>query len=640
MNAAELNYPTHEQEMLAIIHCIKIWRVYLLDGGCTIETDHRSLERVLTQKSINRRICRWYDLLADFQLRFKYIPGATNIVADALSRRQDFEIDFLGYKQKQMNAVQRLKPATLVEMIRKSQRKADINKEFVRIQNEETVGRYAYSQAEDVVNCIINNQPKILIPEDDIELQNAILWELHDIAVAGHPGIDKTILAVAERFYWKRMHKRIKEYIATCESCQRNKSRPGKAPGLLHPLEIPTGRWTSIGIDFITGLPKTKSGYDTIIVIADRLTKQAHFTETVSTITSEDLAELFIKVHVRIHGLPSDITTDRDTKFTAKFWKRCAELLGTKLNLATAHHQRTDGQVERINGILSSYLRHYVGGFQNDWDRHLPLAEFAYNRQSQATIGMSPFYADMGYNPCLPADLHLPTAEETPAIAFLKNQQKVLREIQAKLRIGAEKMKHLYDRGKRDQKFTEGEMVLISTKNFDPQTVGATRRKFAAKWIGPYEVVKSFHDGASYELNLPKELGIHPVFHTMVLKKFQRDTTGIQRDSTIPTVRLKDGTEGHLIEAIIDHRITKHGVEQYRCKWVGRDNDITWEPTKNLLSVPGLIREYHRKSHGRPLRTSLRLKNKHKLHAAHSIRHWRDQKDQMDFAPKEIVSQD
>jgi hypothetical protein len=95
LTSAELNYPTQEQEMLAIIHCLNIWRVYLIDGGCTVETDHRSLEKVLTQKSINRRICRWYDQLADYRIKFCYIPGVTNTVADALSRRSDFEIDFL-----------------------------------------------------------------------------------------------------------------------------------------------------------------------------------------------------------------------------------------------------------------------------------------------------------------------------------------------------------------------------------------------------------------------------------------------------------------------------------------------------------------------------------------------------------------
>ncbi|OWZ08122.1 Retrovirus Polyprotein [Phytophthora megakarya] len=357
MKEAELNYPTHEQEMIAIVHCLQIWRIYLLDGSCLVETDHHSLERVLKQKTINRRLCRWYDFLAEFNLRFRYIPGSINTVADAVSRRPDFEIDFLQQKQRQLNA------------------------------------------KENLVRWISGDDSRIFIPEEAIELQNAILWELRDIACATLPGVEKTIVAVQQRFFWKRMHRKIRNYIATCESCQRNKYRTGKAPGLLHPLEIPTGRWSFIGMDFITGLPETKSGYDTIWVIADRLTKRANFILTVATISADELAELFVKEYVRHHGLPSDIVSYRDSKFTSKFWSSCAAILGTKLNLSTAHHQRTDGQVERINGILSTYLRHYVSGLQDDWDRYLALAEFAYNNRYQSSIEMSPFVADLGYAP-------------------------------------------------------------------------------------------------------------------------------------------------------------------------------------------------------------------------------------------------
>ncbi|KAJ8523804.1 hypothetical protein ON010_g17314 [Phytophthora cinnamomi] len=234
---------------------------------------------------------------------------------------------------------------------------------------------------------------------------------------------------------------------------------------------------------------------------------------------------------------------------------------------------------------------------------------------------MSPFVADLGYSPKLPADLQLPTDQRAPASKFLIRMESILRNLQAQLRSSAERMKLQYDKGRRDQKFEVGDMVLISTKDFNPKTVGAVQRKFAAKWIGPYEILRVLHDGASYELSLPHELRIHPVFHTMVLKRFVKDATGCSRDSTIPTVRLKDGSEGHLIEEIIDHRIKRDGTEQYRCKWVGKADDITWEPTTNLFSVPGLIREYHRRAKGLPIRVSKRLQDQ-KQHHYCEIRSW------------------
>ncbi|KAG3235227.1 hypothetical protein PI124_g19735 [Phytophthora idaei] len=96
----------------------------------------------------------------------------------------------------------------------------------------------------------------------------------------------------------------------------------------------------------------------------------------------------------------------------------------------------------------------------------------------------------------------------------------------------------------------------------------------------------------------------------MVLKKFYKDQSGVNRDTTLPPVRLKDCSEGHLIESIIDHRITKKGVEEYKYKWVGRNDDITWEPTANVLSVPGLIKEFHRQANKLPTRLPTRLRNK------------------------------
>ncbi|OWZ06181.1 Retroelement [Phytophthora megakarya] len=599
LNSAELNYPTHEQEMLAIIHCLKIWRVYLIDGGCTVETDHHSLERVLTQKTINRRICRWYDLLAEFNLRFRYIPWSINIVADALSRRPDFEIDFNEQKKRQMHAVQKLNPITLLTLIRRAQRRAGWTKTILT--NEEKSTRLQFDDSKLLMYSKKGDGTlRIAIPAEDDEILNTILWE--------SSWSRKTIAKLQSRFYWKNMHKQVKRYIATCESCQRNKRRPGKPPGLLHPLEIPTGRWSSIEMDFITGLPTTEAVHDTILVIVDRLTKRAHFIPTVATITAPELAELFVQHYVKLHGFPVDIVSDRDSKFTSSFWSACAEIVGTKLKLASAHHQRTDGQVERVNAILASYLRHYVSSFQNDWDKHLALAEFAYNRQYQTTIQMSPFRADLGYEPRLPAELQLSDTTPSTVTKFLAGQREILGKLQAKARQGAEKMKLLYDKVRRDQKFEVGEMVLISTQNLTPVNVGAVRRKFAARWIGPYEIVEVLHDGAAYKLNLPVELSLHP-----------KDKSGTSRDTTLPPVRLKDGTEGHLIEAVAGHRINKKGEEEYQCKWVGLDNDVTWEPTQNLLSVPGLIREFLRKANKLPTRASTRLKNKKKYQEHHQV---------------------
>ncbi|GMF60586.1 unnamed protein product [Phytophthora fragariaefolia] len=232
---------------------------------------------------------------------------------------------------------------------------------------------------------------------------------------------------------------------------------------------------------------------------------------------------------------------------------------------------------------------------------------------------MTSFFADLGYNPALPIDLDVrasQTAESKSATTFLLHMKQMLRELQAKIRSSAEKMKMQYNRGRRDQTFRIGDMVLVSTKNLGVENTGAKRRKLAPKWIGPYEVIENVQGSSSYRLNLPRQSYLYPVFHTLSLKLFQKDTSST-RDNAVPTVRLKDGTEGHLIEDILEHRFGVDCLDEYKCKWVGAVDDITWEPATNLQSVPELIKQFLRKENGLNPRGSTRLRNKH--HSANYI---------------------
>jgi hypothetical protein len=158
-----------------------------------------------------------------------------------------------------------------------------------------------------------------VIPDNE-DLKNRVIFENHDVLTAGHPGYCKTYLAAQKKYYWPRMSKYVQRYVNTCEMCQRNKARQMKPPGLLNPLNIPSGRWVEISMDFLVSLPKTKEGFDAILVIVDRLTKRAKFIATKTTASAEDTADLFMKNYMKDHGLPKTIVSDRDSKFTSKFW--------------------------------------------------------------------------------------------------------------------------------------------------------------------------------------------------------------------------------------------------------------------------------------------------------------------------------
>jgi hypothetical protein len=192
------------------------------------------------------------------------------------------------------------------------------------------------------------------------------------------------------------MKKDIAEYVAVCDVCQRVKVEHPKPAGLLQPLPIPEWKWEKLGMDFITGLPRTRSGYDSIWVVVDRLAKVAHFITVKTTYTSAKLAKIYMTRIVCLHGVPRSIVSDRETQFTSKFWNQLHETLGTRLEFSTAFHPQIDGQIERVNQILEDMLRACVLDYGASWDDNLPYAEFSYNNSYQTSLKMAPFEALYG----------------------------------------------------------------------------------------------------------------------------------------------------------------------------------------------------------------------------------------------------
>src|ERR1041384_1853243 len=149
-------------------------------------------------------------------------------------------------------------------------------------------------------------------------------------------------------------------------------------------------------MDFITKLPKTSSGHDKIWVIVDRLTKSAHFLPIRETDRLEKLTRLYIKEVVSKHGVPVSIISDRDGRFTSRFWRTLNQALGTRLDMSTTYHPQTDGQSERTIQTLEDMLRACVIDFGKSWETHLPLVEFSYNNSYHSSIKAAPFEALYG----------------------------------------------------------------------------------------------------------------------------------------------------------------------------------------------------------------------------------------------------
>lgn len=182
----------------------------------------------------------------------------------------------------------------------------------------------------------------IVIPKQSPRIQ-WLLTELHDSAVGGHSGFFRT---------YKK--------ILACEVCQRNKYQTLNPGGLIQPLPVPSQTWSDISMDFIGGLPKAQ-GVDTILVVVDRFTKYAHFMALCHPYTAKDVAELFTREVVKLHGFSSSIVSDRDKIFLSTFWSELFKLSGTKLKYNSAYQPQTDGQTRVVNRCLETYIRCLTG---------------------------------------------------------------------------------------------------------------------------------------------------------------------------------------------------------------------------------------------------------------------------------------
>ncbi|GJV71824.1 putative reverse transcriptase domain-containing protein [Tanacetum coccineum] len=227
-------------------------------------------------------------------------------------------------------------------------------------------------------------------------LRDLIMHESHKSKYSIHPGSDKMYQDLKKLYWWPNMKAIIAEYVDKCLTCSRVKVECQKPSGLLIQPEIPTWKWERITMDFVTKLPKTSSGHDTIWVIVDRLTKSAHFIPTKATDSMETLTRLYIKEIISRHGVPISIISDRDSHFTSRFWQSMQNALGTQLDMSTTYHPETDGQSERTIQTLEDMLRACVIEFGKGWERHLLLVEFSHINSYHASIKAAPFEALYG----------------------------------------------------------------------------------------------------------------------------------------------------------------------------------------------------------------------------------------------------
>ncbi|GJY49768.1 putative reverse transcriptase domain-containing protein [Tanacetum coccineum] len=313
----EENYTTHDLELGAVIFALRLWRHYLYGTKCVVFTDHKSLQYILNQKELNLRQRRWIELLSDYDCEIRYHPGKGNVVADALSRK---ERD----KPLRVRALMMTVHNNLPKQIREAQKEA-MKRKNVRAENLGRLIKPIFEFRPDGTRCFGN---RVWLPRYG-GLRDLVMHESHKSKYSIHPGSDKMYQDLKLLYWWPNMKADIATYVSKCLTCAKVKAEHQKLSGLLQQAEIPVWKWERITMDFVSGLPRTPSGYDTIWVIVDRLTKSAHFLPMKKTDSMEKLTRLYLKER---------------------------EALRTNLDMSTAYHPQTDGQSERTIQTLEDML--------------------------------------------------------------------------------------------------------------------------------------------------------------------------------------------------------------------------------------------------------------------------------------------
>jgi len=292
---------------------------------------------------------RWMEFLKDYDFELLYHPRKANVVVDALSRKTVHV------------ALLMVKEVELLEKFRDMKLQVEVRPEFIRCStltiSSDFLGsvrerklldaslnrvreQLGSDEARDFAlgdDGILRFQGRVCVP-DDVEVKKLILEEGHKSRLSLHPDMTKMYQDLKETFWWQGMKRDVAQFVSACLTCQKAKVEHQRPGGILQPLEIPVWKWDSISMDFVTHLPRTFRGHDTIWVIVDQLTKSAHFLAMNLRMSMAKLAEMYIKEIVRLHEIPSSIVSDRDPRFTSRFWQTLQEASGTKLTMSSTYH--------------------------------------------------------------------------------------------------------------------------------------------------------------------------------------------------------------------------------------------------------------------------------------------------------------
>ena len=527
---AEINYPIHDKELLAIVSSFQHWRTYLEGTSKTVQvlSDHRALEYFMTTKALTARQARWAEILSGYNFLIKYKPDLSNR-ADALTRHeQDLDNQIAmkialctqtllgpGQLDPQILAELTLKPPVLIRNIEIA--KLDLiddllqaNRMSASLEGYRDKARSHLGPWTLEASGLLKYQDRLVVTKDQ-NLHTRLIAEAHSQLSTAHPGGSKTRRIISDQYYWPRMRADIDQYVRNCNSCRRAGILRDKMPGLLKPLPILERPWQHVSMDFHE-LPRDQNGYDTVALFVDRFGKRTVTIPCHKTIDALATAKLYIRYVYPYFGPPLTIVSDRGPQFVSAFWKEFTGILGIKLKLSTAYHPQTDGQTEICNQYLDQRLRPFVSYFQDNWSELLPMMDYAQATLPHESTGFAPIQLEMGYLPRTSFDWDRPTDREL-TVREKQSQEEArqhVRQLEEAWNVARENLEKSQDgmvrqanKHRREPDFDAGDLVWVSTRNWK---TGRPSRKLDYQMAGPYRIIEKV--GNSYQVELPETVKI------------------------------------------------------------------------------------------------------------------------------------
>ena len=607
---ALVSQPIIYRELAAIDHAIKSFRYAILNQHLHVFTDNMSLAHVFNnpdKSNLNRRVLYTLNRLSEYTISLRHTPGALNLAADCLSRTVYPEFDpaplvsaELLYQHQSTNLVLLTTAELSLDPFLQRVRAAYAADPWVTTiinsisdESHPLASKYRMDSDGTLLLCIPPlSSSRIVIPTDKA-LRLEVLALAHDVPMSGHGDKRRTYARLSDRYYWKRMLLDVAAYVASCAPCAQAKStqRPNH---LIHPPEIPSAPWSHIEIDTFSGL-SVSHGYDCILCITDRFSRCVLFLATRKSATATQLGQLlFEHMCIRSHvGIPLHVSSDRAKTFTAALMRSFLQTLGCRISYACVNTPQSQGQVERNNQGLATYIRTFTNDHASDWAPLLPLAAFAKNSSIHAATNTTPYQAWFGYTPRSLLDLPASSEDRDPAASVHNDNLKYFRNLAAaSINDSQDSSIMMHSSSARPVDIRVGDRVWVHRDILLPsQLRHQGGYKTLVKYHGPFRVMAQPAPNA-FTLDWPANFRGH---HTVNIRHLKKHIVvpHLSRPQQVRQPALLDGAEMFLVKRILAHRFDTKGHLEFKVAWEGfPPSSNSYQPLHDFIENGVIVNQH------------------------------------------------